>query len=61
MLLPYETTRSVDLQIEWSRGLRAGGAQLACFYTACALIAIQYMHFKGIVHRDIKVPHIDVS
>jgi serine/threonine protein kinase len=55
MLLPYETERSVDLQIERGCGLRAGGAQLARFYTACALIAIEHMHHKGVVHRDVKV------
>jgi|AntAceMinimDraft_5_1070358.scaffolds.fasta_scaffold27824_2 serine/threonine protein kinase len=55
MLLTYEAARSVDLQIEWGRGLRHGGLPLARFYTACALLAVEHMHHKGVVHRDIKV------
>jgi serine/threonine protein kinase len=55
MLLHYEPSLSVDLKIEWGRGLRHGGLPLARFYTACALIAVEHMHHKGVVHRDIKV------
>jgi serine/threonine protein kinase len=55
MLLTYEALRSVDLQIEWGRGLRHCGLPLARFYSACALLAIEHMHHKGVVHRDIKV------
>ena len=55
MLLPYEPNLSVDLKIEWGRGLRHGGLPLARFYTACGLLAIEHMHHKGVVHRDMKV------
>jgi serine/threonine protein kinase len=55
MLLQYEPSLSVDLKIEWGRGLRHGGLPLARFYTACALLAVEHMHHRGVVHRDIKV------
>ena len=56
MLLQYEPALSVDLRIEWGRGLVAGGVPLVRFYAACALLAIEHMHRKGVVHRDVKVP-----
>lgn len=44
MLMEYEPLSSVDQYIEEGVGIRPGGINAARFYTACAMIAIEYMH-----------------
>jgi serine/threonine protein kinase len=54
LLLEYAPSLSVDQHIEWGRGLKRGGLPAVRFYAACALLALEHMHCKGVVHRDVK-------
>jgi serine/threonine protein kinase len=54
MLMEYAPAGSIGSQIAFGRGLKHSTPSLITFYSACLIEAIEYMHLKGVVHRDIK-------
>jgi serine/threonine protein kinase len=54
LLLEYAPGRALDARIQWGVRLKRGGLPAVRFYAACALLALEHMHCKGVVHRDVK-------
>jgi len=55
MLFEYAPNKSLDMYVKPHVGLKESAGVGVSFYIGCILNGLEFMHERGIIHRDIKI------